>query len=221
MTNQNPTQLCLCLQAREGGGAEAGDGGPGRGRAAAGTQPGGTPGQVRRLGLCRRRRRPRVITAGAGGCAGPAHGASLNPRRGRQLLRVHMPHNCPGSFMSCSRAGPGQAVGGSSSSGGGGGEAGAGTQLEDVGHAFEEFLRFAEELQEEMVPGVASCCSQCLAAVCSSGCLCTAARAAAAAGLAWQLLRAACSQHGMTARWLTARPTPCGAGCLGCRGHAP
>jgi hypothetical protein len=86
MTNQNPTQLCLGLQAREGGGAEAGDGGPGRGRAAAGTQPGGTPGQVRRLGLCRRRRRSRVITAGAGGCAGPACGASLDPRRGRQLL---------------------------------------------------------------------------------------------------------------------------------------
>ena len=51
---------------------------------------------------------------------------------------------CP---VACSRAGPGQA--GSS----GGGEAGAGAQLEDVGHAFEEFLRFAEELQEQMVPG--------------------------------------------------------------------
>lgn len=31
--------------------------------------------------------------------------------------------------------------------------AGGAAKMEDVGHAFEEFLRFAEELQEQMVPG--------------------------------------------------------------------
>ena len=66
-----------------------------------------------------------------------------------QLSVLHGTQLPPVSPPCCSRAGPGQAVGGSS-----GGEALA--QLEDVGHAFEEFLRFAEELQEQMVPGAAS-----------------------------------------------------------------
>ncbi|PRW56093.1 Nucleosome-remodeling factor subunit BPTF isoform A [Chlorella sorokiniana] len=35
-----------------------------------------------------------------------------------------------------------------------GGVSSGAARVQDVGHAFEEFLRFAEELQEEMVPGV-------------------------------------------------------------------
>lgn len=38
-----------------------------------------------------------------------------------------------------------------------GGPSSGAARVQDVGQAFEEFLRFAEELQEEMVPGGCWC----------------------------------------------------------------
>lgn len=98
----------------------------------------------------------RLLASRRGCCRYPCPGTNASATRGALLKLCSL----AATFAAARRHGGAGAAGVAAAGAAPGPTASAASaQMEDVSHAFEEFLRFAEELQEEMVPGEPRCCA--------------------------------------------------------------